>query len=220
MPDDPKELVEQGYDRIAECYLSWVESQPSPRERYAAKVLDSAPASPPRVLELGCGAGYPITRMLLDRGAQVVANDISARQLGLAKARCPQATFLMGDMAALSFGPGSFDGVVSFFTIPHLPRAEHAAMFSKIHAWLRPGGMFVFNLSAVDEEEMYGDFLGHHMFWSSHGVEESKALVTGVGFEVLEADVLEAGDGQLDESDPDYGVKFLWIVARKGSGTM
>ncbi|KAK3904328.1 methyltransferase [Staphylotrichum tortipilum] len=218
MRDDPKELVELGYDHIAECYLSWVESQPSPRERYAAKVLDSDPASP-RVLELGCGAGYPITRMLLDRGAQVVANDISARQLGLAKARCPQATFLMGDMTALSFEPASFDGVVSFFTIPHLPRAEHGAMFSKVHAWLKPGGMFVFNLSTVDEAEMYGDFLGHHMFWSSHSVEESKALVSGVGFEVVEADVLEAGDGLLDESDPDYGVKFLWIVARKRLGS-
>ncbi len=218
MPADPKELVEQGYDRIAECYLSWVQSQPSPRERYATKVLDNAPASSPRVLELGCGAGYPITRMLLDRGAQVVANDISARQLELAKARCPQATFLLGDMTALSFEPASFDGVVSFFSIAHLPRREHQAMFSKIHAWLRPGGMFVFNLSAVDEEEMHGDFLGHHMFWSSHGVEESQALVNGAGFEVVEADVLEAGDGLLDEDDPDYGVKFLWIVARKGLG--
>lgn len=217
MSDTPKEIVEQAYDHIAEWYLRWVEGQRSPRERYTNKVLENAPASP-CVLELGCGPGVPITRMLLDRGAQVVANDISTKQLSMAKVRCPQATLISGDMAALSFEPASFDGVISFFTIFHLPRAEQKGMLSNIHSWLKPGGMFVFNLATVDEEEIHGEFLGHGMFWSSYGVEDSKAMVRDVGLEVVEAEVLEAGDGQLEESDPDYGVKFMWVVARKGLG--
>lgn len=217
MYNTPKEIVEQAYDDIAEWYLHWVEDQRSPRERYTNKVLENAPASP-CILELGCGPGLPITRMLLDRGAQVVANDISNRQLSMAKVRCPQATLISGDMAALSFEPASFDGVISFFTLFHLPRAEQKVMLSKIHSWLKPGGMFVFNLATVDEEEIHGEFLGHGMFWSSYGVEDSKAMVRDVGLEVVEAEVLEAGDGQLEESDADYGVTFLWVVARKGFG--
>jgi len=215
MYDIPKEIVEQAYDHIAEWYLHWVEGQRSPRERYTNKVLENAPPSP-CVLELGCGPGVPITRMLLDRGAQVVANDISTKQISMAKVRCPQAKFVSGDMAALSFEPASFDGVISFFTIFHLPRAEQKGMLSKIYSWLKPGGMFVFNLATVDEEEIHGEFLGHGMFWSSYGVEDSKAMVRDVGLEVVEAEVLEAGDGQLEESDPDYGVKFMWVAARKG----
>jgi ubiquinone/menaquinone biosynthesis C-methylase UbiE len=216
MSDAPKQIVEQAYDYIAEWYLRWVEGQSSPRERYTNKVLENAPASP-FVLELGCGPGVPITRMLLDRGAQVVANDISAKQISMAKVRCPEATLISGDMAALSFEPASFDGVISFFTIFHLPRAEQKGMLSNIYSWLKPGGMFVFNLATVDEEEIHGEFLGHGMFWSSYGVEDNKAMVRDIGFEVVEAEVLEAGDGQLEESDPDYGVKFMWVVARKGS---
>lgn len=215
MSDNPKEIVEQAYDHIAEWYLRWAEGHPTPRERYTNKVLENMPPAP-CVLELGCGPGVPVTRMLLDRGAQVVANDISATQLRMAKARCPQARFISGDMGALSFEPASFDGVISFFAIFHLPRAEQKGMLSNIHSWLKPGGMFVFNLATVDEEEIHGEFLGHGMFWSSYGVEENKAMVRDVGLEVVEVEVLEAGDGQLKEGDPDYGVKFMWIAARKG----
>jgi len=213
-----KEIVEETYDQIADWYLDWVREQRSPRELYTHKVLDRAPCSQsqsPDILELGCGPGVPITRLLLDRGAHVVANDISTKQLNMAKGFCPEASFVSGDMSALSFEPSSFDGAVSFFTMFHLPRAEQKEMLSKIHTWLRPGAVFAFNLATVDEEEIYGEFLGRGMFWSSYDVEDSKAMVRDVGFEAIEAEVLEAGDGQLDEDDPDYGAKFLWIAARK-----
>jgi ubiquinone/menaquinone biosynthesis C-methylase UbiE len=212
MSDDPKAIVKETYDYLAEWYLRWVDGQSSPRERYASKVIQNArPASPPpHILELGCGPGVPVTRMLLDRGAQVTANDISTKQLDLARARCPEVTFVSGDMTRLSFEPASFDGVVSFFTIFHLPRAEQSGMLSSIYSWLKPGGMFVFNLATIDEEEIYGEMMGHGMFWSSYSVEESKAMVTAVGLEVVEVEVLE--------SEPDDGVKFMWAVARKGFG--
>ncbi|KAK8023559.1 hypothetical protein PG993_011625 [Apiospora rasikravindrae] len=221
----PQKTVEQAYDSIADWYLAWVEGQLSPREAYTDKVLQNAAAnhasasaptpSPPRILELGAGAGVPITRMLLDRGAQVVANDISAAQLKLAATRCPEATLMSGDMLALGFEPASFDGVVGFYSIFHLPRKQQRTMLAKIHAWLKPGAMLAFNLATMDEEEIHGEFMGHGMFWSSYAVEDSVQMVKDVGFESVEAEELEAGDGKLEESDPDFGVKFLWITARK-----
>ena len=214
MSDDPKRTVEEAYDNIADWYLEWTESQRSPRESYIDKLLKNVPVSP-RILELGCGSGVPITRMLLDRGAQVVANDLSSKQISMAKQRCLEATFVPGDMTALTFEDGSFDGVVSFYAIFHLPRAEQKGMLAKILSWMKPGGVFVLNLATVDEEEIHGEMMGNGMFWSSYNVEDSKAIVRDVGFEVLEAEVLEAGDGKLEESDPDCGVKFMWVVARK-----
>ena len=211
MSDDPKAIVREAYDYVADWYLQWVDGQPSPRERYASKVLQNAVAAPtpPHILELGCGPGIPVTRMLLEQGARVTANDISTKQLDLAESRCPQATLLPGDMTTLCFEPASFDGVVSFFTMFHLPRAEQKGILSSIYVWLKPGGLFVFNLATVDAEEIYGELMGHGMFWSSFSVEESKAMVTEVGLEVVEAEVLE--------SEPDEGIEFLWIVARKPS---
>lgn len=220
MENSPKEIVKQAYDFIAEWYLTWIKGQRSPREQYAQNLLEdiSTITKIPRVLDLGCGPGVPVTRLLLDSGAQVIANDISPKQIALAKSHCAGASFILGDMLSLSFDKGRFDGVVAFFTIFHLPRAEQHTMLRKIYTWLAPGGALVLNLATVDEEEIYGEFRGHGMYWSSYGVEENKAMICDAGFEVVDAEILEAGDGQLEEGDADYGVKFLWIRATRPFG--
>ncbi|TPX12389.1 uncharacterized protein E0L32_006801 [Thyridium curvatum] len=214
MSDAPEGIVEYAYDNIAEWYLQWVESQKSPRERYTKKLLEQLEPSP-SILELGCGPGIPILKLLLDHGAHVVANDISARQVEMAKARCPEATLIAGDMTTLTFEPESFHGVTSFYALFHLPRAKLKDMLIKIHGWLKPGGVFVFNLATLDEEEIHGEFLGYGMFWSSYDVDGNQALLKEVGFELLQVEILQAGDGKLEEDEPDFDAEFMWVMARK-----
>ncbi|KAF2210738.1 hypothetical protein CERZMDRAFT_44769 [Cercospora zeae-maydis SCOH1-5] len=214
--DNPRTINSQAYDHVAEWYLDWANSSPSPRQRYTERVLHNAKSvSKPRILELGCGPGVPITKMLLDRGAEVVANDISATQIRMAKERCPGATFIAGDMSELAFEPGSFDGVTCFYAIFHLPREDQKTMLANIHSWLRPGAMLVFNTAEVDEEEIHGEMMGHGMFWSSFDAEGNQKMVEDAGFGSIESEMCEAGDGKLDPSDPDYGVKFLWFSAKR-----
>ncbi|KAG2421319.1 hypothetical protein HFD88_005293 [Aspergillus terreus] len=214
MADTPEGIVEYAYDNITEWYLQWVESQKSPRQRYTKLLLDKLQPTP-SILELGCGPGVPIVQMVLDHGAQVVANDISTKQIEMAKARCPGAKLVAGDMTALTFEPASFDGVISFYTLFHLPRSKLKDMLAKIHGWLKPGGIFVFNLATIDEEEIHGEFLGYGMFWSSYGVDENRAILSDVGFDVLQVEVLHAGDGKLEEGDPDFDAEFMWVMVRK-----
>lgn len=232
--DDPKQINEQAYDHLADWYVSsekghripqkinhkhiryldWANSQESPRQRYTDKVLQNARPHP-HILELGCGPGIPITKMLLDRGASVIGNDISRTQIRMATSRCPEAAFIAGDMATLEFAPETFDGITCFYAIFHLPREEQKAMLAKIFSWLKPGCMLVFNTATIDSAEIHGEMMGHGMFWSSYDVEGNTAMVTAAGFEGVEAEVIEAGEGKLEESDPDYGVSFLWISALK-----
>ena len=42
-------------------------------------------------------------------------------------------------------------------------------------------------------------------------------MIRQAGFEVVESEIVDATDGKevLDPSDPDAGIMFLWIVARK-----
>jgi ubiquinone/menaquinone biosynthesis C-methylase UbiE len=209
---DAKSVNEEAYDHLATWYLDWVSKQTSPRERYARKVLENASRSPsenPYILELGCGPGVPITRMLLDQGARVLANDISTKQIAMAKAQChiPQATFVAGDMAGLSIEAASVDGVVCFFTLFHLPRTEQKPMLSRIFSWLKPGGLLVCNFATFDEEEIYGEMMGHGIFWSGFDAKENRAMLVEAGFEIESEEVLE--------SDADGGNEFQWIAARK-----
>ncbi|KAH8774550.1 methyltransferase [Diaporthe sp. PMI_573] len=214
MSDSPEGIVEYAYDNITEWYLQWVQSQKSPRERYTKKLLEKLQPSP-SILELGCGPGVPILKYLLDQGAQVVANDISTKQIEMAKARCPDAKLIAGDMTTLAFEPESFHGAISFYTLFHLPRSKLKDMLTKIHGWLKPGGVFVFNLATVDEEEIHGEMLGYGMFWSSYDVDGNRALLEEIGFDLLQVEVLQAGDGKLEEDDADFDAEFMWAMARK-----
>ncbi|PYH46372.1 class I SAM-dependent methyltransferase [Aspergillus saccharolyticus JOP 1030-1] len=224
MTDTPESIVTHAYDHIGEWYLQWVTSQHSPRQRYTQQLLATIQQqqqqqqhpSAPSILELGCGPGVPIVQMLLEHGAQVTANDISPQQIAMARARCPGATLIAGDMTTvLTFNDASFDGVISFYALFHLPRAKLKAMLTKIHGWLKPGGVFVLNLATLDEEEIHGEFFGYGMFWSSFGVEANRAMLEEVGFKVLQLEVLKAGDGKLAEDDPDFDAEFMWVMARK-----
>lgn len=216
MSEAPEAIVEYAYDNITTWYLQWVSSQNSPRERYTQELLKSLPPSP-SILELGCGPGVPVLKLLLDQGVKVVANDISKAQIEMARTRFPGAELIHGNMTSLIFEPERFHGIISFYTLFHLPRAKLKEMLVKIYGWLKPGGLFVFNLTTLDEEEIHGEFLGYGMFWSSYDVEGNKMLLREAGFDLLQVEVMQAGDGKLQEDEPDFDAEFMWVVAQKKS---
>ena len=232
-----KEVVKQSYDKIAPAYLEWSLSRPSPRLTYLDYILRTlSPNS--KVLELGCGHGAPVTEALCQNKniGKVVANDISEAQVKLAQERCAawkdHVELVLGDMMALEFGKSELDGVVAFFSIFHLPRAEQTKMIEKIHNWLKPGSVLVCNFAAgnpetsnsmkdhAEERTQKWNYFQADMFWSGLGTEGSKKMVLDSGFEILAADVRNANEDidktkELHASDPDRDVEFLWMVARK-----
>ena len=163
---DPKRIVADGYDVIAQRYLEWSPLRPSEaRRRYLDLACDLIPAGA-RVLELGCGAGIPMTAALAD-GRDVTGVDISATQIALARENVPSATFLQADMTALDFPPDSFDAVVAFYSLTHVPRDEVAPLLARIRGWLRPGGSFIATMGVEDDPGgIEDDWLGVHMYFS------------------------------------------------------
>ena len=208
---DPKRLVADGYDRIAETYAAWVEGGSTTlRDSHLALLEAQLPAGA-SVLDLGCAAGIPVARRLAAR-FQVTGVDISERQVALARRNVPTASFVHGDMAAQDFEDASFDAVVAFFSIFHLPRDEHAALFEKIARWLRPGGLLVASTGARSDpgtvEDDWHDWLGAPMYWSFY-----QSVVT---LDLLRASGLEVVRASEETSDEDgQPVTFLWLVARK-----
>jgi ubiquinone/menaquinone biosynthesis C-methylase UbiE len=205
-------LVEQGYDQIALTYLNWTLTKTTPRLAYLEEMLSKMHSpSNAEVLELGCGAGVPGTQLLSSRCGKVVANDISKAQIELAKSRVGEKNvdFVQEDMTKLKFEPASFDAVVAFYSIFHLPRGEQAVIFQQIYSWLRPGGYLLCTLAASDNPAiMAKNWLGSEMYWSSFGVETNLKLLQDAGFAIDKHEILEDDeDGRL--------VPFLWIIAEK-----
>ena len=127
-----------------------------------------------------------------ERQLWVTGVDISPRQIELAKelVKSPRANFLCDDVSAITFEDGSFDAVCAFFSVFHLPRRDHGEFFRRVAGWLKPGGLFVFNLgSGVDDGEgeasLETDFLGATMLWSSHCRDETVELLRSAGLELV-----------------------------------
>jgi ubiquinone/menaquinone biosynthesis C-methylase UbiE len=203
-----KRVVESGYDRVADRYLT---SKDAEDPTTLAALEELARELPPdaAVLDLGCGAGVPVTRWLAQRFA-VTGVDISAKQLELARQHVPTADFLKADMTDLSFAPETFDAVVALHSIIHVPRTEHSALLGEIHRWLKPGGAFLatWALGEWEGEERDWEGWGAPMRWSHHDGETNLALLRGAGFALLRAEAHTTRGARGDEP-------WLWVLARK-----
>ena len=209
MTDPHKQSVELGYDRVAEQYLSTKDPE-DPTTLAALEDLARGLPSTAAVLDLGCGAGIPVTCWLAHRGYAVTGVDVSARQLDLAQRYVPEASFIKADMTDLSFEPESFDAVVAFHSIIHVPREEHPALLAAIHRWLKSGGAFLATLTVTDFEGEDGDWegWGAAMRWSHHDAETNRRMLREAGFETLYAEPRTTGGTGGDET-------WLWVEARK-----
>jgi SAM-dependent methyltransferase len=205
---DPRRIVADGYDAIAERYYEWSDARPSAtRLRWLAKALELIPPGAD-VLDLGCGAGVPMTRALA-AGRHATGVDISARQIELARAAVPEATFIQADMSAVDLPPASLDAVVAFYSLTHVPRADLPGLLEGIHRWLRPGGVLVATMGADDgPDAVEADWLGVPMFFSHHDAKKNRTLVRHASFEIEEAVVEE-------EPEDRHAALFLWVIARK-----
>jgi cyclopropane fatty-acyl-phospholipid synthase-like methyltransferase len=117
-----------------------------------------------RVLDLGCGAGVPTSRILSDRGFQVTGVDISGVQIERAKSLVPGAAFVQADMAAWDCDPASFEAIVSLYALIHVPLEDQRRLIPRMGRWLVPGG---FLLAIVGHDRFTGtdEYLGAQMFW-------------------------------------------------------
>jgi SAM-dependent methyltransferase len=203
VPEDPRRIVEQGYDRVAEPYAESAR-QGRGRETYLRRFLDRLAGLIPDdglVLDLGCGAGL-IAAELATR-SRVVGVDRSMRQLELARTHAPSVSLVRGDIAEIAFAHHVFDAVCAFWSLIHVPRDLHEGVFARIHSWLRPGGLFAGTLGSDDNpDERREDFFGAPMYWSHHDARTSRRLLREAGFDLLQAAEIE-----------DEGEKPLWVIA-------
>jgi ubiquinone/menaquinone biosynthesis C-methylase UbiE len=205
---DPKWVVEQGYDRVALDYARLEGEAHWPRMRWLGKVLDRLePGS--SVLDLGCGSGDPAD-VEIAKEHRVTGVDISQTQIDLARRNVPAGRFLHGDAASVHFPAVSFDAVISFYTLEHIPRREHAALLRRIHHWLQTSGLLLVSTEAGEYDDVMGQWLGVPMFISCFDPETTKRLLCDTGFELLESAV----ETQLEGG---HEVPFLWLLARKSN---
>jgi ubiquinone/menaquinone biosynthesis C-methylase UbiE len=195
-------IVEGGYDDIAWTYHEQ-------RDRFKSHELLAGFSSllPPggRVLDVGCGAGIPVARFLVDAGFSVTGVDVSSSMLRLARSHVPEARFLKMDMRRLQFEDSRFDGICAFYSLFHVPREEHLRVLIEFNRLLRQDGVLIF-CTGKSAWQGTGDFHGTRMFWSHPDRDVTRQWVLDARFAVLMSEVRELG-----------GEEHYWVMARKST---
>jgi SAM-dependent methyltransferase len=112
------------------------------------------------ILELGCGTGNDAAR-LSGEGYSVTAIDLSGEAIGQARARFgSMARFLVADMTQrLPFPSGDFDAVMSNVAMHMFPDGVTRAVFTEVGRLVRPGGLFLFHVNALEDRPMRARWL-------------------------------------------------------------
>ena len=97
-----------------------------------------------RVLELGCGGGYPITRVLRSAGLRLWAVDSSATLLAEFRLRFPDVPVQCAKVQESTFFEQTYDGAIAIGLIFLLPESEQSEVIFNIARVLQPGGRFLF----------------------------------------------------------------------------
>src|SRR5262249_58992534 len=90
----------------------------------------------------GCGPGH-VARYLHERGVPVQGIDLSPAMIAHARRLNPGIAFTQGNMLALDVGDAVWGGIVAFYSLIHIPRADLSTVLRELKRVLRPGGVLL-----------------------------------------------------------------------------
>lgn len=195
-------------DRIAEHYERHAHAFDAARRKNFIEKgwLDRFLLAVPRgghILDLGCGAGEPVGRYMVDKGYYLTGVDVSAKMIMLSRTRFPRHVWLNTDMRSAVMAR-TFEGILAWDSLFHLHHDDQAAMIEKMTRWLESGGALLFN-SGPARGEASGYQFGEDVYHASLAPFEYRALFEELG--LLEIDFVP--------DDPTTGGRSVWFV-RKG----
>lgn len=147
----------------------------------------------PSVLDIGCGAGEPIARYLIDSGCAVTGIDSAEPLIALCRERFPQQAWQVADMRELSLGR-RFDGLVAWDSFFHLGHDDQRLMFPRFRQHAAEGAALLFT-SGPEHGEAIGNFEGEPLYHASLAPEEYRRLLDENGFAVIDHVVEDAACG-------------------------
>jgi SAM-dependent methyltransferase len=180
---------QSSYDVVADQYVRRLfdELRHKPFDR---ELLDRFAAMIPQagsVCDIGCGPGQ-VARYLQERGVRVCGIDLSPAMVEQARRLVSGVEFRQGDMTALDLSDGTWDGIVAFYSIIHVPREDVAGALVELRRVLRPGGVLLLAFHIGGETLHLDEWWGRsvrvdfHFFQS----DEMAGYLRTAGYEVIE----------------------------------
>jgi SAM-dependent methyltransferase len=132
------------YDLIADWYAKDRRIDTNavgvPEVRLLASTLPAEAA----VLDVGCGNGLPLTKLLVEAGFTVVGVDSSPKMLEKFRANLPATLAICSPIQSAMLPDEHFDAAISWGVLFHLPHAEQSLAIQRLASVLKTGGKLLF----------------------------------------------------------------------------
>jgi cyclopropane fatty-acyl-phospholipid synthase-like methyltransferase len=131
-----------GYDGVARQFIEHrrVSDVGASTIRTWARLLPSGA----EVLDLGCGSGLPISRVLIDEGIAVFGVDASPALCADFRRNVPEARVACEPVEESEFYGRRFDGVVAWGLVFLLPAKTQLQLMDRVARALASSGRFIF----------------------------------------------------------------------------
>ena len=179
-------VLGSNYDKIAQ----WWHQQHRDSHYGVAQVNRALQFCQPggSALDVGCGAGGRIVRLLQQHQLAVTGIDVSAEMIKLAIENHPEESFFVDDICSFE-SDEQFDFVVAWDSIFHLPLEQQEPVVNKLCALLKPAGVLIYTFGDAQGEHQ-DTWHGQPFHYSSIGITGNLALLAlhGVVCKHLELD--------------------------------
>lgn len=188
----------KSYDRIAADFAKMRDSFYTEQKYLDIFIQYLDPNS--HILDVGCGSGYPIASYLVDKGFKVTGIDASKELLEIAKVNCPSMVTKYGDMRTIDINE-TFDAIIEWWAIFHLPKEDHLKMLSRFSTWLKKDGILHFTTGDREYVDKSSDMLNQELSFYSLDPTQYENYLNNNGYKIL-----------LKESDQEY--HLVWLAKR------
>jgi SAM-dependent methyltransferase len=101
-------------------------------DQFQSRLLSQVPVVGKSVLDVGCGAGGPLSAMAQRRPRRLVGCDLTPEMVELARENVPSAEIVQIDGGSLPFGDGEFDLLTTVTVLQHNPDDLCARLLAEI----------------------------------------------------------------------------------------
>lgn len=152
-------------------------------------------------LDIGCGAGGRLIRLMEGKGFSVTGLDISKEMINLAKINHPQHLFMHQDICQWQTKK-HYNFILAWDSLFHLPLAMQKPVLRKISNLLTDNGVLIYS---------FGNAVGEHtdqwhedtFYYSSIGINENLSVLMQMGLTIMHVE-----QDQLPE-------KHVFVIASK-----
>lgn len=178
-----EKITSKWYDKVGENCLKYYKKSQITELILLKKLIKNLPKNS-LILDVGCGAGFPVDKFLSEKGFRIIGIDISKEMIKKAKKNVPEAKFKIMSMYNLKFPVKKFDAIICFFAILHLEKKKVLNVFKKFNKILNKDGYLLFSVNKGNHEGYY-KFFDEEVYFSAYTKKEIKHILRKSNFKIV-----------------------------------